>query len=185
MLLLQINKLLVFIAKNIPLSSSKYDSKSPKYNKYNIDKSPIIKHFERLDYKPLLSEHMLSHGKELKLVKSRGKNPVPESFTCSRCGAPYTFLYDNTGGRGQLLCKICDFRFRRQKTKFKPIVFICLYCCHILGLKKNCKHFNIHKCVNKMCSFYVQNLKNISPVDLAEYKKKNQNSNSIAFTGNL
>ncbi|MHB8065088.1 MAG: hypothetical protein ACYDG2_21140 [Ruminiclostridium sp.] len=169
MLLLQIHHLLVFIAKNIPLRSSKYDFKSPKYSKYNIDKAPIIKHFERLDYKQILSEYHFSIGKELKPINSRGKNPVPATFTCPRCGAPHNYLYDNTGGRGQLLCKVCDFRFNKQKAEFEPVVFICPYCGHALELKKTRKHFNVHKCVNKKCSFYLQNLKNLLPEDLAEY----------------
>ena len=171
-LLLQIQKLLVFIAKNIPLNASKYDFKSPKYNKYTIDKAPIIKHFERFDYKQLLSEYLYSNGKELKPVKSRGKNPVPDSFICPRCGAPHNYLYDNTGGRGQLLCKVCDFRFSRQKSEFKPVVFICPYCGHTLDLKKNRKHFNVHKCINQKCPFYIQNLKNLSPEVLAEYDEE-------------
>lgn len=168
-LISQINKLLVFIAKNIPLNASKSCFTSPKYNKYTVDKAPIIKHFDCFDYKKLLAEYELSHGKELKPVKTRGNNPVPASFACPRCGAPHKYLYDNTGGRGQLLCKVCDFRFSRQKTEFKPVVFICPHCGHTLELKKNRKHFNIHKCINKKCNFYLQNLKNLSSEDLAEY----------------
>jgi len=168
-LLTQINKLLLFIAKNIPLNTSKSSFTSPKYNKYTVDKAPIIKHFDRFDYKKLLAEYELSHGKVLKPVKTRGNNPVPASFVCPRCGAPHKYLYDNTGGRGQLLCKVCGFRFSRQKTEFKPVVFICPHCGHTLELKKNRKHFNIHKCVNKKCNFYLQNLKSLSPEDLAEY----------------
>jgi len=168
-LLTQINKLLLFIAKNIPLNTSKSSFTSPKYNKYTVDKAPIIKHFDRFDYKKLLAEYELSHGKVLKPVKTRGNNPVPASFVCPRCGAPHKYLYDNTGGRGQLLCKVCGLRFSRQKTEFKPVVFICPHCGHTLELKKNRKHFNIHKCVNKKCNFYLQNLKSLSPEDLAEY----------------
>ena len=168
-LLTQINKLLLFIAKNIPLNTSKSSFTSPKYNKYTVDKAPIIKHFDRFDYKKLLAEYELSHGKVLKPVKTRGNNPVPASFVCPRCGAPHKYLYDNTGGRGQLLCKVCGLRFSRQKTEFIPVVFICPHCGHTLELKKNRKHFNIHKCVNKKCNFYLQNLKSLSPEDLAEY----------------
>jgi hypothetical protein len=54
-LLAQIQKLLIFIAKNIPLSKPKYDITSPKYNKLTIDKLPVIKQPERLNYKELLA----------------------------------------------------------------------------------------------------------------------------------
>lgn len=168
-LILQIEKLLLFIAKNIPLSSQKYDITSPKYNKYSVDKMPIIKHFECLDYKNLLKEYQNINGKELKPIKSRGKNPVPESFTCPRCGAPHTYLYDNTGGRGQICCKVCNLHFSKNKNDFKPVVFICPYCGRALEQKKERKHFNIHKCINKKCSFYLNNLKALSPEDLKEY----------------
>lgn len=171
-LLSQIHNLLVFIAKNIPLDTTKKLFSSPKYNKFSVDKAPIIKHFERLDYKKLLTEYQLSHGKELKPVNSRGNNPVPESFVCPHCGAPHNYLYDNTGGRGQLLCKVCGFRFSRYKTQFKPVVFTCPYCGHNLEHKKTRKHFNVHKCINKKCQFYLNNLKSLSPEELAEYDEE-------------
>ncbi|MBU3188290.1 hypothetical protein K9O30_02760 [Clostridium bowmanii] len=74
LLLSQINQLLIFIAKNIPLSKPKYDITSPKYNKHAVDKVPIIKIFKRLDYKQLLTEtficpfcrHVLSKKKDRK-----------------------------------------------------------------------------------------------------------------------
>jgi rubredoxin len=105
--------LLVFIAKNIPLKSPKYDFTSPKYNKLNVDKLPVIKKFEPLNYILLLEEYKAKHGKILKPVNSRGKNPVPTDCVCPICGAPHTYLDDNTGGRGQLLCKVCNNRFAR------------------------------------------------------------------------
>src|SRR5659263_694727 len=108
-LLAQIYQLLVFIEKNIPLSSSKYDITSAKYKKLTVDKLPIIKTFEKLDYKQLLSEYKASHhGKDLKPIKSRGKNPVSQDTVSPCCGAPHIYLYDNTGGRGQICCKVCD-----------------------------------------------------------------------------
>nr|WP_244998035.1 hypothetical protein [Clostridium bowmanii] len=125
LLLSQINQLLIFIAKNIPLSKLKYDMTSPKYNKHIVDKSPIIKTFKRLDYKQLLSEYNTTHCKEKKPVNSRGKNPVSPDTVCPQCGAPHTYIYDNTGGRGQLRCKVFDLRFNKTKVDFKTETFIC------------------------------------------------------------
>lgn len=170
-LISQIYQLLLFIAKNIPLKSPKYDITSPKYNKLIVDKLPIIKQPEKLDYKQLLWEYKSLHGKELKPVKSRGNNPVPSDIVCHRCGAPHTYLYDNTGGRGQLWCKVCGLKFNKDKTDFKIGAFVCPYCGHILVKKKNRKHFNIHKCINKKCSFYLDALKKLSPEHLDEYKQ--------------
>lgn len=170
-LLFQINRLLLFIAKNIPLKPSKNDHSSPKYKKLTVDMLPIIKKPEKLDYKKLLHEYKSQHGKELKPVKSRGLNPVAFDAVCSRCGAPHTYLYDNTGGRGQFLCKICNLRFNKDKTDFKIGALVCPYCGHILVKKKDRKHFNIHKCINKKCSYYLNALKNLSREDYSEYQQ--------------
>ena len=170
-LISQIQHLLVFIAKNIPLRSPKYNITSPKYNKLTIDKLPVIKQPERLDYKALLAEYKSKHGKELKPIKSRGSNPVPAGTVCQRCGAPHTYLYDNAGGRGQLLCKVCGLRFDKGKTDFKIGALVCPYCGHILVKKKDRKHFNIHKCVNKNCSYYLDALSRLSPEEKAEYQQ--------------
>ena len=66
LLLTQIHQLLIFIAKNIPLKSPKYDATSPKYNKFTVDKLPVIKKFEKLDYKELLQEYKSKYGKDKK-----------------------------------------------------------------------------------------------------------------------
>lgn len=169
-LLAQIHQLLLFIAKNIPLKSPKYDISSPKYNKLNVDKLPIIKQPEQLDYILLLADYKSKHGKDLKPVNSRSRNPVPADTVCHRCGAPHSYLYDNTGGRGQFECKVCGLRFNKDKTDFKIGALVCPYCGHILVKKKDRKHFNIHKCVNKNCSFYLDALGKLSPEDRSEYQ---------------
>ena len=169
-LLAQIHQLLLFIAKNIPLKSPKYDVSSPKYNKLNVDKLPIIKQPEQLDYILLLADYKSKHGKDLKPVNSRSRNPVPADTVCHRCGAPHSYLYDNTGGRGQFECKVCGLRFNKDKTDFKIGALVCPYCGHILVKKKDRKHFNIHKCVNKNCSFYLDALGKLSPEDRSEYQ---------------
>lgn len=83
-LLSQIQKLLLFIVKNIPIKSPKWDFTSPKYNRFTVDQLPVIKKFDKLDYKQLLKEYKAIYGKDKKPVKSRGKNPVPENCICPR-----------------------------------------------------------------------------------------------------
>lgn len=170
-LLAQIHHLLLFIVKNIPLKSPKYDISSPKYNKLTVDKLPVIKKAEHMDYILLLEEYKAKHGKDLKPIKSRGGKSVPADAVCPRCGAPQAYIYDNTGGRGQLLCKVCSFRFSKGKTDIKPVALLCPYCGHALVQKKDRKHFNIHKCVNKRCPFYLNALGKLSPEELSEYRQ--------------
>ncbi len=167
-LISQIQQLLLFIVKNIPLKSPKYDITSPKYNKLTVDKLPVIKKLKPLNHVLLLEEYKIKHGKDLRPVNPRGKYPVSSDCVCPRCGAPHTYLYDNTGGRGQLVCKICGHRFVKGKTDLKPITLMCPYCGHALEQKKDRKHFRIHKCVNKTCPYYLNALSKLPPEDRSD-----------------
>lgn len=167
-LLLQIHQLLIFITKNIPLKLPKLDLSSPKYNKYTVDKLPVVKTLEKLDYRHLLNEYISQHGKELKPIKHRGKNTVPEETICPRCGAPHQYIYDNTGGRGQYLCKVCSLRFNKGKS-FNTYL-ACPYCGHALLFKRERKQFKVYFCRNDNCEFYKNSLKSLSPEDTEEYK---------------
>ena len=169
----QILFLFKFIVKNIPLNleKSKDDSLfSPKYNKLKVDKLPIIHVPEKKDYKQLLEQHIKEHGKPLKPIKSRGKNPVPDDVHCPCCNAPHIYIYDNTGGRGQFSCKICSTNFSRHNWIDNPIELHCPHCGHALSLEKKRKLFNIHKCRNNNCSYYQNSLKSLSKDDIDEYK---------------
>lgn len=169
----QILFLFKFIVKNIPLNleKSKDDSLfSPKYNKLKVDKLPIIHVSKKKDYKQLLEQYIKEHGKPLKPIKSRGKNPVPNDVHCPCCNAPHIYIYDNTGGRGQFSCKICSTNFSRHNWIDNPIELHCPHCGHALSLEKKRKLFNIHKCRNNNCSYYQNSLKTLSKDDIEEYK---------------
>ena len=169
----QILFLFKFIVKNIPLNleKSKDDSLfSPKYNKLKVDKLPIIHVPEKKDYKQLLEQYIKEHGKPLKPIKSRGKNPVPDDVHCPCCNAPHIYIYDNTGGRGQFSCKICSTNFSRHNWIDNPIELHCPHCGHSLSLEKKRKLFNIHKCRNNNCSYYQNSLKALSKDDIQEYR---------------
>ena len=171
----QILFLFKFIVKNIPLNleKSKDDSLfSPKYNKLKVDKLPLIKVPEKKDYKQLLNQYLKEHDKPLQPIKSRGKNPVPNDVHCPCCNAPHTYIYDNTGGRGQFLCKVCDSIFNRQNYIDNPPELCCPHCGKALELKKKRKLFNIHKCTNPNCSHYQNSLNSLSKDSLAEYQAK-------------
>lgn len=170
----QILFLFNFIVKNIPLKFKEKDDSlfSPKYNKLKVDKLPIIHVPEKKDYKQLLKQYLKKHDKPLKPIKSRGKNPVPEDVHCPCCNAPHNYIYDNTGGRGQFWCKVCDTHFHRHNYIDNPIELHCPHCGGALFVVKNRKLFNIHKCMNKNCSYYQNSLNSLSKEDLEEYKSK-------------
>lgn len=170
----QILFLFKFIVKNIPLNLDSSKDKSlfsPKYKKLKIDKLPLIKVPEKKDYRNLLKLYFKEHQKPLKPINSRGKHPVPDDVHCPCCDAPHQYIYDNTGGRGQFLCKICDTKFNRQNYIDNPPELCCPHCGKALELKKKRKLFNIHKCTNPNCSYYINSLKSLSQKDLEEYKK--------------
>ena len=48
----------------------------------------------------------------------------------------------------------------------------CPHCGGALSVVKNRKLFNIHKCMNKKCSYYQNSLNSLSKKDLEEYKSK-------------
>ena len=168
LLLTQIHHLLLFIAKNIPLKSQKLDFTSPKYKKLTVDTLPVIKTLEKRDYRLLIEEYKINNGKELKPIASRGKNPVPTGTVCPSCDAPHQYIYDNTGGRGQLLCKVCSFRFNKDKTF--DTYLACPHCGNKLSFKRERKKFNVHFCQNNNCTFFRNSLNTLSIEDLQEYK---------------
>lgn len=170
----QILFLFNFIVKNIPLKFKEKDDSlfSPKYNKLKVDRLPKLIVPEKLDYKFLLEQYLEEHDKPLRPIRHRGNNPVPNDIHCPRCNAPHEYIYDNTGGRGQFWCKVCDTHFNRQNFIFNSHIFKCPYCAHSLELKKNRKLFNIHKCTNPDCSYYQTSLKSLSTEQLEEYKTK-------------
>ena len=125
-LLAQIQYLLKFIASNINLHKDEELPNYP-YKKLVVDKPPIIKEVKLLNYKDLLKEHLMSTGKEVKPVSLRKDSSVPKDAVCSRCGAPHQYLYDNNGGRGQLLCKVCKNTFDKNTRQFKVTRIHCPY----------------------------------------------------------
>ena len=169
----QISFLFKFIIKNIPLNLDRSKDKSlfsPKYKKLVVDKLPLIKVPEKKDYNQLLALFFEKHHKHLTPINSRCKNPTPSDVHCPCCNAPHEYIYDNSGGRGQFLCKVCHTYFNRQNFIDNPPELCCPHCGNALKLKKKRKLFNIHKCVNPNCSYYINALNSLSKYDLNEYK---------------
>lgn len=168
----QILFLFNFIVKNIPLKFKDKDDSlfSPKYNKLKVDRLPKLFIPEKLDYKVLLEKYFEQHNKPLRPIHHRGKNIVPDDVCCPRCNAPHNYIYDNTGGRGQFFCKVCDFHFNNKNRFDNPLELRCPYCGDALTLIKHRKLFNVHKCQNNKCSYYNYNLNSLSYEQLEEYK---------------
>jgi len=166
-----ISELLSFISKHVPLSQMAFDdSNSPEYQKFKVDKLPTIFYFEKVDYQLLLAYYKHKYKKVLKPISRRNGKTVPEHIACPRCGATHHYIYDNNGGKGQYQCKVCSLAFWENHHADKPITLCCPYCKSTLQVQKDRKHFRIHKCFNKSCSYYVSNLKKL-PQDLPSSEK--------------
>jgi rubredoxin len=167
--------LISFICRYIPLKQWAFDdSHSPKYQRLTTDKLPVIKTFIKQDWQFLLEYYSWKYNKPLKPVQRRNGKTIPEDTLCPLCGAPHHYLYDNNGGGGQYLCKVCGQTFITGDLVTTPIHFLCPYCGHSLVAKKNRTFFRIHKCVNTKCSFYIRNLKKVDKKHLEEKYGKNK-----------
>ena len=164
-------QLVRFITKYIPLRQMAFDdSKSPKYQKFKIDKLPVIKKFVKQDYRFLIAYYEWKYNKSIKPIKRRKTCTVPENTICPRCSAPHEYIYDNNGKGAEFLCKVCAQTFQNGKLATSTLKLECPYCNHSLSQIKNRKHFVIHKCVNDKCSYYKNNKKQL-PKDLPQQER--------------
>jgi len=143
-----------------------------KYQKLSLDPLPIfgeppIK--QVWQYTVLLENYRLKHGKELGIAKRRGGKPIPADLVCIYCGAPADYLKDNSGGRGQFGCKVCNSKFSIRKPS-KDDEPYCPFCYHKLDLAKKRKDFDVFRCPNSDCSYRKKHLSAMSPEQKALYK---------------
>jgi len=144
-----------------------------KYLKLSVDPLPVFgkPKIEKLwDYMVLLKNYSLKHGKDLKPVKNRGGKVVPADVACPYCGATHEYIYDNTGGRGQFWCKVCNSKFNIEKP-LKDDEPYCPYCHYKLDLAKKRKDFDVYRCSNRHCSFRNRKLSAMDKAQKALYKK--------------
>jgi transposase-like protein/transcription elongation factor Elf1 len=144
-----------------------------KYMKLSVDPLPLfgeppIK--QVWQYAELLDSYRLEHGKELRPVKHRGGGKVPEEAVCPYCGAPHIYVYDNDGGRGQFLCKVCGATFHIRKPGKDDDPY-CPFCNSKLSHIKKRKSFDIYRCNNHDCSYRKKKLSSMTKEQKTLYKK--------------
>lgn len=169
-LLAKIEELLIIIETLTP-GKKDFDPKSPKYKQFSVDKPPVVREAVRQDYRELIRRELELFGKTVKPVNSRGGKVVPESVSCPFCDAPHKYIYDNSGGRGQFLCKVCHSTFFEKQTVIRPISFYCPYCGLLLSKRRERKGFNVHRCSGYKCPFYKNSLAALSGDEKLEYQK--------------
>ena len=169
---------LIFFCKYLPLKQWAFDdSQSPKYQKFKVDKLPLILHVEPWDYHDFtkyLEWRYKDAYKPIKPVHRRTECDIPDDCKCPRCNAPKIYLYKNNGSKGQILCKVCQNTFFQETTASSRLKLRCPYCSHALIPKKDRKYFIVHKCINPKCPYYLHNLKRVDKDDLKEDYGKNK-----------
>jgi len=143
------------------------------FAKLSVDPLPIFgnpKVMETLHYTILLEIYHKERGKELKPVRRRGGAIPPEEAVCPYCGAPHDYIYDNTGGRGSYMCKICDSIFSLGKPSKDDDPY-CPFCCHKLVFYKKRKSFDVYRCYNGNCSYRLKKVSAMTTEQKALFKK--------------
>jgi transposase-like protein len=167
-----ISLMILSIGKKIDFFDNLKEDKPVKkeYQKLIVDQMPLFKINETTNYKSLLDTYLSTHNKPLKPVKHRHDSKVTSDIVCPFCGAPHSYIYDNNGGKGQFLCKVCSHTFFINSKPKKDVIIICPHCGHNLEPSKHRKNFIVYKCKNDFCSFYANNLNSMSPDELKDFK---------------
>jgi len=143
------------------------------FMKLSVDPLPIFgnpKVNETLHYTILLENYRKERGKELKPVRRRGDIIPPEEAVCPYCEAPHDYVYDNTGGRGSYMCKVCDSIFSLGKPSKDDDPY-CPFCYHKLVFYKKRKSFDVYRCYNGNCSYRLKKVSAMSAEQKALFKK--------------
>ena len=173
----QIAWLMTFITKYIPLKQfDPDDSQSPDYQKFKTDILPKFQyHQNSWTWEGLIDYYRQRYGMIIKPVKRHKGKPcdIPEDCICPECGAPHEYLYRNNGKKGQLQCKVCSTLFSPDKNRFsKQYTLRCPYCGRALERKKCRKDFDVYKCINPKCSYYLNNLSKLNEDEKLDEQKR-------------
>lgn len=163
-------KIIIFLSKFVKVNEIKHLDDKPqdvKYRLFNVDDPAIIEPFVKIkhkDYKKLIKDN------NIKPVIRRNGKSITINVKCPCCGAPKEYLYDNTGKQNQFECKVCSYIFSTNPTKDKDVILKCPHCRHILDLRVSREDFDVYKCPNNNCPFYLNNKNSLNAHELNIYK---------------
>ena len=171
----KINKIIwnfiIFLSKFVKIDEIKYLSDKPKdvkYRLFHVDEPAIVEPFvkiEHKDYKQLIKDN------NIKPIKRRNAKEITIDVKCPCCGAPKDYLYDNTGKQNQFECKVCSFIFSTNPNKEKDVILKCPHCKHQLFLFHHREDFDVFKCQNDKCPYYLKNKFSLNAHDKKLYKE--------------
>jgi len=142
-------------------------STDKKYLRLSVDTLPV---FGKPEIERIYDCAELIRSKNVKPVRRCGGKSVPSDVTCPYCGASCEYLYDNTGGKGQYLCKVCGSHFNKVKPKRDDQPY-CPFCLQKLGLIKKRKNFDVYRCHNTDCPYRKKKLSAMTAEQKVLFKK--------------
>jgi transposase-like protein len=137
-----------------------------KYQKLMVDPLPV---YGRPEIEKIYDCIELIKSGNIKPVGRRGGKSVPSEVSCPYCGAGSEYLYDNTGGKGQYLCKVCKSHFNKVKAKRDDEPY-CPFCLYKLDHSKRRKDFDVYRCPNAECLYRKRKLSAMTPEQKAIFK---------------
>jgi|LGOV01.1.fsa_nt_gb transposase-like protein len=152
--LIVLNELISPIAKSAKAATyTKNLDRTEPYANFIIDEAPIVKegYYKQLSFEELL----VNSSKEIKPIKRQ--KPFDYSGTCIHCGAPNGYIYSHT--KTQLRCKVCLGTFTLHPTYHDEITHHCPHCERKLEVAHDRADYDVLKCHNDQCSFYLKNKK--------------------------
>ena len=164
-------KIIIFLSKFIKVDEINHLNDKPqniKYRLFNVDDPAIIEPFvkiEQKDWKQLVKDN------NIKPIKRRNGKVFSIDIKCPCCGAPKDYLYDNTGKGNQFECKVCSFIFSTNPNKDKDVILKCPHCKHQLNRYHHRDDFDVFRCKNDNCPFYLKSKKSLNAHDRKLYKQ--------------
>ena len=164
-------KIIIFLSNFIKVDEINHLNDKPddvKYRLFNVDDAAIIEPFvsiEHKDYKQLIKDN------NIKPIKRRNGKDIKLDISCPCCGAPKDYLYDNNGKGIQFECKVCSYIFSNNTNKQKDIILKCPHCRYQLNLCHQRDDFDVYRCVNNNCPFYIKNKNSLNAHDMQLYKE--------------
>ena len=163
-------KIIIFLSKFIKIDEINHLDDKPqnvKYRLFNVDDPALIEPFvtiEHKDYKQLINDN------NIKPIKRRNGKSITIDVSCPCCGAPKDYLYDNTGIQSQFECKVCSYILNTH-SKGEDVVLKCPHCRYQLSLIHHRNDFDVYRCQNNNCSFFLKNKSSLNVHDANLYKK--------------
>ena len=163
-------KIIIFLSKFIKFDEIDKISDKPadeRYRLFKVDDPAIIEPFvkiEHKDYKQLIKDN------NIKPIKRKNGKQITIDVKCPCCGAPKDYLYDNTGKQNQFECKVCSHIFSTNPNKDKDVILKCPHCKYQLTLYHHRDDYDVYKCNNYKCKYYLNNLASLSLSDKKKFE---------------